>query len=612
MKATTAATALRLAVSDMWSEKIMTVCLALSIMAVVAPLMVLASLKVGFVDRLTEDLVKDPSFREIRPATAEIKDDGLFDAMRESGAFEFLAPTVMMVPREVVLRSAKTRGEARLLPNGADDPLLSDYAGGLLGENEAALSQDIAQELAVSVGDDVEVLVTRTLSDGRQTEFTKLRIVHVFGMEKAEGPTIVSNPFLDQAVEHWRSGGAVEDLGWKGVVTAMPSSFSSILLTSEEPLDQVTLDTLETRLGAETLMAISTDELASQIGWPAGSVQGLQQNKFYYLASRSRSSFFLSDVDAAPAMVTTTALTAAGLNAPLSATIAGQSLQFVFVDFGALQNGCFPFCLARDSIFLSLQHMPVFGAESAAWSNALAAIEMAAFEGKDVVLVANAIASQIPDGLIVADWRIGGILHRAIERNATYLQEEFRFAEELAGYRGFRAVAKDLDSVVEGARVIEEFGYPVISSDDAVIRLQRVDTGLNILVGVVSIVALSGGFLVLGVNFFANVQRKRLSYAILRLVGANKKYVFFQPLIQVLFVVLIGYGLAVLAFLFASGFINQVIANDLGFGGALSVLRPAHYAVVFCVVLLGAILACVVSAINATSVDPAVAMKQGS
>ena len=99
------------ALRDLVHEPLITICLVCSVVAVLAPILLLTSVKVGFIDSLRQQFIEDPSFREIRPGAADLRPLELFERIRGWDGIEYVVPTVMMNPREVAMR-ARAAGRA--------------------------------------------------------------------------------------------------------------------------------------------------------------------------------------------------------------------------------------------------------------------------------------------------------------------------------------------------------------------------------------------------------------------------------------------------------------------------------------------------------------------
>jgi hypothetical protein len=591
---------IKLALADLWAERVMAVCLIVGVAAVLTPLLLLASLKIGFIDRMREELIADPAFRELRPGDAALKDDDLIAALREVPEVEFSVLTTMMVPREVTFRhiGGRDRFEARLLPSGPGDPLLArtDVIDAL-APGEAVMSAGLAAEAGLALGDRFEVLVFRTMATAREQVSTELVLRGVLPDEQTATPVILADATLDSAVESWRSGLPVPAYNWAGANTPMPEQYDAILLAVDSELNPFELRDVELRIGTEPPEPLPVQDYLASLGLEdvqLPAVAALRKMVLYRL-DRGGGVLYPSDLKALPEVLSSRKVVVSGLTPPLA--IDGGSL--VPVDFTLLAFACGNHCLTSDEPLTSFATMAVHGRDG----------------GGTVHLPggpwAPKVQSQIvlPPGLMLADWRLGGALRAANEQDLAYDASANRFVEAAAGKRGFRVVARDLDAVVPVAQAIRSMGFEVQSREEEVLRLQRLDQVLNLLVGLVAAVSLTGGFAVLGINSFANVQRKISDFAVLRLLGLGRRATFLLPLVQALAVALLGSGLSLVIYAGLAAYLNGPVAGGLGVAGNLALLRPSHMALTCGAMVIGSLLACTASAIHATQADPAVALK---
>ena len=121
--------------------------------------------------------------------------------------------------------------------------------------------------------------------------------------------------------------------------------------------------------------------------------------------------------------------------------------------------------------------------------------------------------------------------------------------------------------------------------------------------------SLAGGYAILSSSFFANVQRKRVDYATLRLLGMPKNKIFNIPVAQAAIVAVLGFAVSCALYFAVSGILNQFISQQLNFDGQLSKLYPWHFAFVGVFVLAGCCAASVMASREATSIDPAQALR---
>ena len=99
-----------------------------------------------------------------------------------------------------------------------------------------------------------------------------------------------------------------------------------------------------------------------------------------------------------------------------------------------------------------------------------------------------------------------GLVSRGDQVALDFDPEGRRFVELSAGFRGFRIVGEDIDQIPALVARFEAEGIDVRAKSSQIVKLQRLEQSLNLLVVVVATVALSGGVSILTSSFFANVQ----------------------------------------------------------------------------------------------------------
>ncbi|MCC6719363.1 MAG: hypothetical protein IT555_15885 [Acetobacteraceae bacterium] len=162
--------AARLALADMRHDAGLFASVALTVTAVLAPLLVLLGLKTGVVEHLVGALRADPATREVVlrghvPLAAE-----WFAAMRARPDVAFVVPRMRQLaqPVDVGMAASPTRGtNADFVVSAPGDPVLGTQAGGI-GEGSVVVSQRLAQLGGFKIGDDVTVWAVRRATSGNQ------------------------------------------------------------------------------------------------------------------------------------------------------------------------------------------------------------------------------------------------------------------------------------------------------------------------------------------------------------------------------------------------------------------------------------------------------------
>ena len=608
------------ALRDLLNEKLISLCLVLSVVAVLAPILLLASVKVGFIDRLKSDFIQDPSFREIRPADATLRDDQFIDTVKAWPGVIYAMPSVMLVPREVdVFYDAGGRRratEARLLPSDADDPLYVKLEGTPPTEEQVVVTADLAAAAGLDIGSTFSIAVDRVENDERRRVEIELAVSGIIPEEMLPQPTILGAPELDRDVESYRAGISVPDRGWSGLPTIPRQSASRILVLSERALGEVNLSNLRIRAGASRVEAVPAADLPAVFGLAAGSVQSRWTH--FYVADRDSRAYSGEDVRESAAVLRNEPALVLGVNDAISAQLFSQPVEVLGVDprvfdepdlsaidwridvsapYGLNDGVLIPAALATQWEALGrprVADLEIAYPSGSATSSLTLEITIAGIAPTDAALASPSLVAMIARG---------NSIPIAFDRGVRSI------VEQSTGYRGFRVIAGEIDVVPELVDNFVAAGVTVRAKSDDILKLRQLDRSLDLLVLVVAAVALAGGFSILSASFFANVQRKKVDYATMRLIGMRKRAVFAIPLVQAVVVAVLGYGLSVALYAMVAVLLNQVIAVELGFGGQLSKLYPEHFAFVAAFVVGGACVASLWASREATRIDPAQALR---
>jgi len=209
---------LRLASRDYTHEWQMSGCFVLALAAVLGPMLVLFGLKFGIVGGMMNQLIDNPENREIRPISSGRFDQAWFDNLQVRDDVAFLVPRTRSIAATIELNSEKSGRIVRseLIPSGIGDPLLP--VGGPLpdGTSRIVLSQEAAEKLQVEQGDRIDGSVSRRYAGNRERNHIELTVAGIapaaaFGRDGA-----FADVRLVEALEDYRDGRAVPELGWSG------------------------------------------------------------------------------------------------------------------------------------------------------------------------------------------------------------------------------------------------------------------------------------------------------------------------------------------------------------------------------------------------------------
>lgn len=168
---------LRLALADLWHERVLFLCSALGCAAVLAPLIVLFGLRQGVVAGLRGELLEDPRAREIVSIVNRTLEPAVFARLAADPRVAFLVPRTRALSATIVLENpARPASGLRveLLPTALGDPLLPGYSA--FDADEVILSATAIRRLGLSVGEPVLASVARSRGGQREVLTLPMRV----------------------------------------------------------------------------------------------------------------------------------------------------------------------------------------------------------------------------------------------------------------------------------------------------------------------------------------------------------------------------------------------------------------------------------------------------
>ena len=158
---------LQLALKALKFEKLVSFCLIASLCSVIAPLLLLFSLRFGIITNLEENLKQDPSNLEIKFMSGYKLGDVFFESLKENPHVQFVLPlTRSLSVTTSVFANGKLIDRIDAMPTAKNDPLV--LRSGItqdLGLNEVFMSKSLAEDLKLKVGDSLKLKISRKLND---------------------------------------------------------------------------------------------------------------------------------------------------------------------------------------------------------------------------------------------------------------------------------------------------------------------------------------------------------------------------------------------------------------------------------------------------------------
>jgi putative ABC transport system permease protein len=208
----------RLASRDYVHEWLMSGCFVLALAAVLGPMMVLFGLKFGIVGAMVDQLIDDPVNREVRPVGSGYYDQAWLDNVRARPDVAFLIPRTRSIAATIELGSEHSSRivSVELLASDRGDPLLSPDSPLPQGTTSIVLSQSAAEKLGVAPGDTLDGSLARRFRDKQERVHLPLTVAAIAPARAFSRDGAFVSLKLLVALEDFRDGRAVPDLGWEG------------------------------------------------------------------------------------------------------------------------------------------------------------------------------------------------------------------------------------------------------------------------------------------------------------------------------------------------------------------------------------------------------------
>lgn len=198
---------------DLWHDRIISFCIVSSLVAVIAPLLLLFGLRFGIVDQLQEDLTRDPRNLEIRMLSSGSYDQNWITQLQQRPDVGFAIGQTRSLNTLADLQTDISHfiENAEVIPTSVGDPLLGKLE--IHQESDVIVTQEAARKLAARVGDTINIRVSRLLDERREWGRKSVTIVGILPATYFNRAAIFTQPSLLLAIEHFRDGYAVTELG---------------------------------------------------------------------------------------------------------------------------------------------------------------------------------------------------------------------------------------------------------------------------------------------------------------------------------------------------------------------------------------------------------------
>lgn len=168
----------KLASRDLFYDRKVSFCIIASLIAVIAPLLLLFSLKYGVVSQLRNQLLNDPRNLEIKIVGNLNLSQQWFQWIESQPEVQFAIPLTRSLNTIVDLRGKNNRfiADVEILPTKQGDPVVQHL---LPNQHSIILSALAAEKLKINIGEQIELLATRTYENNIEKGILSFTVVDI-------------------------------------------------------------------------------------------------------------------------------------------------------------------------------------------------------------------------------------------------------------------------------------------------------------------------------------------------------------------------------------------------------------------------------------------------
>lgn len=177
-------------------------------------------------------------------------------------------------------------------------------------------------------------------------------------------------------------------------------------------------------------------------------------------------------------------------------------------------------------------------------------------------------------------------------------------------YASFRLYARGIDDV-EGLRAhLAEARIDVRTSLADISLVRTLERNLGVAYWMIAVIAIAGFFISFATNVWANVDRKRREYSVLRLTGFGTGQIVWFPILQAVLTALLAWLLASLVYAGVAALLNTLFAASVGGGGEICRLRAVHLFAALAITVFAAAAAAAVGGRRVAAMEPSLGLRE--
>jgi putative ABC transport system permease protein len=176
-------------------------------------------------------------------------------------------------------------------------------------------------------------------------------------------------------------------------------------------------------------------------------------------------------------------------------------------------------------------------------------------------------------------------------------------------FAGFRMYARRLEDVATLRADLLEQNIDVRTSIADISLVQTLDRNLGIVYWIIASMAIAGYCLSFATSVWANVDRKRREFSVLRLTGFRTRDIVWFPIVQAAFTAAAAWVLACIAYLAVQALLNGLFAATIGGGEPVCRIRAWHLGLALVLTVAAASLAAAAGGRRVAQLEPSMGLR---
>lgn len=204
----------RLAWADLWFDRRISFCIVASLVAVIAPLLLLFGLKHGVVSQMQQQLLQDPQNLEVKMISSGSHDPFWLEQLQQRPEVGYAVGMTRSLNTQADIRLDRRHfvDNIEIIATSQGDPLLGELARDLQ-PGQVLLSASAAQRLNWQEGQTPELRVRRRLHEQAETASYPVQVVGVVPAHRYARAALFVHPQVLLQVEYVRDGFQMPDWG---------------------------------------------------------------------------------------------------------------------------------------------------------------------------------------------------------------------------------------------------------------------------------------------------------------------------------------------------------------------------------------------------------------